>query len=234
MTEQHRPADFSSTTSTLVPGVLRAYRHFRVWPGGHPFGLGGTAAGQGRRPDLRLWACNVIFTSARTYLGAGPHTAICTKFSFPFPSEGSRCADGTAPNPSCHCGFYAYYDPRHDFYRTSTGWYVKAVVELSGRILMGSLGVRAERMEIKAIAPDLGKVAGIDSTVTDACLRAAEETDHAARRAELTRHTQAVASANGLVFHPSVEVLVGTWPRPDLSAVLEIAGSALEPAGPEG
>lgn len=77
------------------------------------------------------------------------------------------------PTPSleCTCGFYAHYFPDTDFYTgeywklmhdatdlTGTRIMVRAVVEMSGRVVAGDLGVRAERMKVKAFAVDWDKV----------------------------------------------------------------------------
>lgn len=76
----------------------------------------------------------------------------------------------SAPNRDCQCGFYASYSPRTDFFAE----YIRqlnshpggpafgcdippvfAVVEASGRVLMGSTGVRAEKMRVVAMAIDV-------------------------------------------------------------------------------
>jgi hypothetical protein len=82
-----------------------------------------------------------------------------------------------SPNVECNCGFYASYSPETNFFerqlceaqrdrlngvhRFTDGLYrnydlppIFAVVEASGRVLMGSKGVRSERMEVKALAFD--------------------------------------------------------------------------------
>jgi len=219
MSEQHQPRDFTAAEAVLVPGVLRAYRHFKIWPDGHPF-MGSAFRGLGRRTDTRLWSCNAMFTSAPTYLGAGPHAAACTKIPFPFTEGTGPCPEGTAPNPRCACGFYAYYDPKHDFYPAASGWFVKAVVELSGRILMGSLGVRAERMTIRAIAPDRSKISRPRLANGDRSLLAAEQDEYVARVETLVRHAETVAAANRIPYFTRTYAMVRAWPQPDLSALL--------------
>ena len=72
-----------------------------------------------------------------------------------------------APNRNCTCGFYASYSPDTDFFASHNrppGMYgvpappVFAVVEASGRVLMGSRGVRAERMRVTAVCLDMGHI----------------------------------------------------------------------------
>lgn len=55
--------------------------------------------------------------------------------------------DHEAPLAECTCGFYAYDDQESQF-----GIGIDAVVKLSGRIIVCHSGVRAERLEIVAIA----------------------------------------------------------------------------------
>jgi hypothetical protein len=70
------------------------------------------------------------------------------------------------PRLECTCGFYASYDPQTNFfeeYAMQAGMGgltvdlppIFAVVEATGRVLMGTKGVRAEKMEVKAICVDL-------------------------------------------------------------------------------
>jgi len=86
-----------------------------------------------------------------------------------------------APRADCRCGFYAHYEPNGDFYPSQT-WddfreddrrrvnpfdvtsnnpppyaMVRAVVELSGTVVLGTRGVRAEKMRIVAAALDWSK-----------------------------------------------------------------------------
>jgi len=53
-----------------------------------------------------------------------------------------------APDPECACGLYAYFSSSSD-YRSQGD--VDAVVEASGRVLLGTRGFRAERARVVAI-----------------------------------------------------------------------------------
>lgn len=81
-----------------------------------------------------------------------------------------------SPDARCSCGFYASYSPTANFFAATlsdaktdaavegplpTIWKrhydlppIFGVIEASGRCLMGSKGVRSERMEVKALAYD--------------------------------------------------------------------------------
>lgn len=55
-----------------------------------------------------------------------------------------------APDPACTCGFYAYGHPHWVEHQYVYGWsmLVLAAVQCSGRLIAGTKGVRAERMQI--------------------------------------------------------------------------------------
>lgn len=66
--------------------------------------------------------------------------------------QNSSKKDGhKVPDHKCHCGFYASYDPMTDFYSTNTGYRVFAACEVSGRVIMGTKGVRGEKMKLKGM-----------------------------------------------------------------------------------
>lgn len=86
------------------------------------------------------------------------------KFSFFFPGTAKK-DHHEAPGDGCSCGFYAHYEPDSDFY-DGTVWYpgetmtlVRAVVEMSGRVVLGTKGVRAEKMKLLAMSVDYAKMA---------------------------------------------------------------------------
>jgi hypothetical protein len=89
------------------------------------------------------------------------------------------CSEGECrpPDARCSCGFYSSYSPNTNFFATSLDdakrdnaavqrgarpYFPRdynlppifGVIEASGRCLMGSKGVRSERMEVKALALD--------------------------------------------------------------------------------
>lgn len=128
-------ADYNHHEAPLVPEALRVYRHFVLHEGLlYPVGMGGRY-----HPRFHPYAAECRRSPARN---RQPHPA---------------------PDPGCKCGFYASYDPGTDFYPSKswggvgTGVIVRAVVEMSGRVVMGSRGVRAEKMKIVAFAIDWSK-----------------------------------------------------------------------------
>lgn len=54
---------------------------------------------------------------------------------------------------SCTCGFYASFDPKTDFYSTTTDQHVHAVVEAYRKIVVGTRGFRAQKLKVVALAP---------------------------------------------------------------------------------
>lgn len=155
---------------TLVPGSLRVFRHFGIDgraglitpmnyapAGSNPFTLQTDQPSPVYRPGYQM-----------------THRARCSKGA-----QASIWFDGfqptrhPAPEVTCTCGFYAHYKQATDFYghvlwgaeyqrdlgREAMAEMVvcRAVCEVSGTTVMGRLGVRAEKMEIKAIAVDWSK-----------------------------------------------------------------------------
>lgn len=174
-----RQDDYTSD-KTLVPGSLTVFRHFNIHTG-HGLimpmnwnprreawsksGLHGPHDVGYRRPYAR-W---LMVDGGRTVEGPETYEAQCRKTGgVPmYPAH-------DAPQADCKCGFYASYKHDTDFYpawhwgrdysrqfKHSEGYddtvTVRAAVEVSGTVVMGRLGVRAQRMKIKAIAVDWSK-----------------------------------------------------------------------------
>lgn len=53
----------------------------------------------------------------------------------------------------CSCGFYASFSPKKDFYYQSMDQHLHGVVESYGKIVTGTLGFRAQKLRILALAP---------------------------------------------------------------------------------
>jgi hypothetical protein len=227
--------DYSgSVEPDLVPGALRAYRHFQL----HKERQGGmvlSAVGMSRlyRPEDRDPVGGVFQASCDR-----PH---------PFREELKAITEGLdqatkwdddilrraiehkealealvreavsheSPHAPCQCGFYASYDPQTDFYsfpwnhpfpyhfgelRTHDTWF-HAVVEMSGRVLMGSRGVRAEKMKIQAIALDRVKCEGI---VTE----------------KHTAQFTALAQGLGIPYYEDAEKMYADFPPEDVSHLI--------------
>jgi len=150
-----------SSKTPLVPGALRLYRHFRV-------------------ENAVLHPMNSMFRSENPYQEPQElYKARCLRedraSSVGWATQVSRASGlvtpehGEAPAKTCQCGFYAHYDQMTDFYPTfdwavkdvreplRNNMIVKSVIEVSGRVVMGTKGIRGEKLKLIAIAPDWTK-----------------------------------------------------------------------------
>lgn len=168
---------------TLVPGALTAFRHFglnmrtkQLQPMNYSDPLRMAQAG------WSFWYGNDAQKPYDPGRG-GAYEAECLKPDNPWSRLRTNLAGDSfrppeaheAPKLDCTCGFYASYHPKTDFYdgmhwgpqyaREMEQAYpdlpelvmIRAVVELSGPIVMGRVGVRAGKMKIVAIAVDFEK-----------------------------------------------------------------------------
>lgn len=179
MTDQHDYGRAKDPERALVPGSLVAYRHFQLdLRYGRLLPMNcrpsrATAMEDGYRPASidGYWDDEAGYS-----LNPHIHEASCNRLNRPyvmFNGDEERPEHGKAPAKSCSCGFYASYDPATDFYPSFT-WgkeyaemvgseeyasivIVRAAVELTGRVVMGTKGVRAEKMKILGLAIDWSK-----------------------------------------------------------------------------
>lgn len=117
---------------TLVAGSLRGYRTWRLQSRRAPVGEGSLPLTSVTRP--LVWGSTL--------------TASCTPDDEPDPSVPPPGADHRAPAAACRCGIYGWYDP------ADTGMLAARVfgaIEVSGLVLMGERGFRAERARIAAV-----------------------------------------------------------------------------------
>lgn len=179
MTEQHDYGKASDPERALVPGALVAYRHFQLdLKYGRLLPMNVRPSKQTALQDAYRPADIGGYWDEEAGFSINPplHEAICNRFNRPyvmFPGEQERPPHGKAPVKNCSCGFYASYDPATDFYPSFT-WgkeyaeevgseefasvvIVRAAVELTGRVVMGTKGVRAEKMKILGLAIDWSK-----------------------------------------------------------------------------
>lgn len=172
-----------SPETSLIPGALRVYRHFRADCSGRLFPPSAyqimeawnwisSSRGQLMQNPRKG---GYVQTETRTegYRVAGP-------IEFARGVQYAECLlsrsltlkqhEEPAPEPTCRCGFYAHYDPHGSFYDHTSASFangapVKGVCQVSGRVLMGEKGVRAERIEILGIAP--GEVRFLPSSIRE-------------------------------------------------------------------
>jgi hypothetical protein len=64
----------------------------------------------------------------------------------------ARAQSHSAPAPGCRCGIYGWYDLNDAMVEHSGE--VLGVIEVSGRVILGTRGFRAERAKIVALAPN--------------------------------------------------------------------------------
>lgn len=141
---RHQQKDYGTGGDPLlVPSSLLVYRRFKVMHGD------------------QLSPMSSVFPYESCLFDEGTKTlsAYCERavLEMSFSSH-------ISPLLNCSCGFYAHYSPQDDFYAgvidvqklaypTDT-FRVFGAVEVSGRVVCGSRGVRAERMKIVAVCPD--------------------------------------------------------------------------------
>lgn len=162
------------SSTPLVPGSLTVFRHFTVDI------KRGVIQPMSVQPVNWINHARMMKMQAKGgdglfgpyHVKPGPLVAGCNRTYLT--AEVPR--DHKSPDPRCTCGFYASYETATDFYPTvkwgnawdrhaydlpqgrETGFViVRAAVEMSGTVVMGHRGVRAEKMTIKAIALDTSK-----------------------------------------------------------------------------
>lgn len=237
----------------LVPGALTAFRHFQISlktgeiaPMNYDVKRASMGYPQGRSseaypPLARAWMVGMPPPS--DYYEAG-----CFK-SYPYYTrDGYEVEQHEAPVQNCTCGFYASYDPATDFY-PSRRWgrsyaiasgrghvrdwaVVRAVVEVSGRVVMGRVGVRAQRMKIKALALDWSKMVratddlGTWATwlldVSDSGTRYRVDPAYDAdadNHHDTTAKASSIAERYGAGFFDTVEEMHAYYPMEDVSAL---------------
>lgn len=257
--------DYTGDSRPLVPGSLTVFRHFQAdlrsgvltpmsynprWD-----------AWAGAPSDL---AIRPYSRPAVNLLPDGPseperpvYQAGCSKrFQLAWRTRDEVARYHKSPDRHCTCGFYASYDPATDFY-PSYHWgrgyslmihdegaadmaLVKAAVEVSGKVVMGRLGVRAEKMKILGLTLDWSKrialrelewgelewwrrreespfyrhgdLPSLPSPSLDTPTDAEDE-------ARAIGGAQALAYAYGAEFYDSVEGMVRAHPMADVSAL---------------
>jgi hypothetical protein len=218
---QHDYGTSGDGDTQLVPNTLTVYRHFKLDPfRGELFPM---SYSRSYVTYFRIQGAPVK-ANHRSYVATqGVHEAECSKW----PDEPHH----NTPKLDCTCGFYASYDPATDFYpyhewfapwtgdteMTGAGYVVvKAAVEMSGRVVMGRLGVRAQKMKIAGLCVDWEKrhrARENDPVVPDSWIIDRVKAAAYAYGAKLYGNREAMVEAHGVA---DVEALgVDTTPRPD-------------------
>lgn len=118
--------DYSSDSVTLVPGFLRG---FRAWGLGFQFD----------QPTL----VGAVQTSFAWQPGRNEASCPGPALTGAWPTR-----IHSAPGPRCGCGFYARFDEEHGYIG------VKGIVKVTGDIVLGTKGFRAQYAEIEAFYLD--------------------------------------------------------------------------------
>jgi hypothetical protein len=95
-----------------------------------------------------VWEPSLVAVSyGHVSYAAGVNEAYCA--SDAFVSKPSH----PAPLRRCHCGFWAYYQPYVMDTGNTVAWTLIAAVEVSGDVVLGTKGVRAQKMRILGVMP---------------------------------------------------------------------------------
>lgn len=233
----------ADSQSQLVPSALTVYRHFAIDT------LTRRITPMNYNPDT--------YTGQKTLYKRGVNRAVCARYGWWY-ADASTPDSHDSPDADCTCGFYAHYDPSTDFY-PSTYWgreymtlygrpeyrnvvIVRGVAEVTGKVVCGRLGVRAEKLEIKALAVDWAKYQGArdqryqvepydvggylppysSGSGWAKYLREPEyrvvSTDEMERR-DVKAHARHIAEAHDVLFYEDPSLMYAAWPKPDLSAL---------------
>lgn len=225
----------------LVPGSLRLYRHFRtvrneLYPmnnsnGTNPY----------RRPAYMEAGPQVYVAECRKAISGTANWAqsvVTARLHI-------DTAHGESPAKNCSCGFYAHYEPTTDFY-PDMDWnlalgdnfgddqriIVKAVVEGIGRVVMGTKGVRSQKMKIVALAPDWTKYRSrewareLENALTYDQYRSLRDNPQSYQPGEGERRRvhqlmSRIASDYGAQLFPHPDQLHETYPAQDVSELLD-------------
>lgn len=161
----------------VIPDKLLVYRRFRFRPG-H---IGGKAeylwANFMNHPEVGYRPC----LSAASYVDVfydrpGVYTAMCHRhqmravrvvLSMLADQSGEKALAHTAPDKDCQCGFWSYFTPEVVDTGNGEDWTALAAVKVWGDVVLGELGVRAQKMEIVALQPPM-ELATADRRIVEA------------------------------------------------------------------
>lgn len=132
--------DFSGLLMPRLVGARRAYREWRV-------------------TDV---SCGLTSLWNPTYWPTAVHHAVCRVPTGLFTDVKSPPHPvSEAPVYHCTCGVYAYWEPDADSY--VSGQVVTGVVEVHGRCVVGTRGVRAQTATVVALAPTTAETAALST-----------------------------------------------------------------------
>lgn len=151
---------FTGVDDMLVPGTLRGYR---------TFGLGRRGLDRVSSTGIDDYEWDLLEPAPAECMATERSRWWLSQKTPPTPGRLCPCGCGmpgyfvsgppreeqgpvamhAAPHKDCRCGFYGWYDPRdHRMVPAS----LTAVIEASGRIVLGEHGFRAERARVVAVA----------------------------------------------------------------------------------
>jgi hypothetical protein len=161
---------FSGTETPFVAGDIKGYRTWKVdggklhavvneheWTPGENVaqclrGVGWSPIGGGKPYTVTIESKDITnITVERNDYGSTQHTITC---------YGMTITEHDPPPHSpadCSCGFYAYFDPKHDEYSNSVsgtftgGPKISGIVSGYGKVQVGTKGFRAEKAKVLAL-----------------------------------------------------------------------------------
>lgn len=123
--------EYSLKETELFPGTLRGYRSWRVYKEGL------------RPPVLQAYNWDHVFWEP----GVNQATCVVTRDVIG-PGKTVHPRPQDAPVQACTCGFYATYDFSFPVAGMNS---IRGSIKASGRIILGTNGFRAEKVEVEAL-----------------------------------------------------------------------------------
>jgi hypothetical protein len=118
---------FDKSEAQLVPGTLRGYRGWRL-----------------------IYDTLLALSWDIVWQGKDPGPALCLH-NTRHPHYGPR----RAPEAGCSCGYWAYYNPAHldkiNQYLTPANVHVTGSISAHGKVILGTVGFKAERVVVEAL-----------------------------------------------------------------------------------
>jgi hypothetical protein len=252
----------SADDTALVPGTLTAYRHFAFLEDNRLYSMNGYGSFDDRKMTHVAECHAVVFYPFADGPVKNPNRhrspdlkCRCGFYAHYAPDTDFYWGKNWGLGVQVEVGAYIYTPPDGMDVSIDEGWWsgpacttkprllpggsglmLRSVVELSGKVIMGRLGVRAEKMSIKALSVDWGKFSAPNPRPRRESYRITGSGDHPwwdpqngtylrgrdvapAFRNAVDRVVAGAAARYGARFYTDPADMYAAHPQPDLSAL---------------